>query len=389
MARPIIDIGMRIDISDQIADIEKQLNSLANKAGGKMTKEVSNQIAALESELKGLQDSFAKLNTSKLSSKTFQSATKEITSQIAELDKRTTALETGMTELIRVMSATDGGIMEKALKQVSAQMEAVKKNAQDATKAVGDMVSSFEGSANVRISTGQDEGTLKKELKELQQLSQAIGKIREDELYSPYKGSVEEYIKEIEALYSKYNDIMDKMGEENLDVNAYSSLRSELIKTSTAFSTLYNSIPDNFFDTVSGKKFSGTPFVDIAEIIKDDLSALQLEISSRIDAINTSLANIGQGVAVDNVKNKLTVPLDISTSQTTLLKRAKDIVDSVQPYLNNYPLKVQFILQSGYSSKKTNSLLSQMQKEISELPDEVNKSGIQELYDKIAKDFNK
>lgn len=389
MARPIIDIGMRIDISDQIADIEKQLNGLASKAGGKMTKEVSNQIAALESELKSLQDSFARLNTSKLSTKTFQAATKEITSQIAELDKRTTALESGMTELIRTMSASDGGAMANALKQVSAQMDAVKKNAQDATKAVGEMVSSFEGSSTIRLSTGQDEGSLKRELKELQQLSQAIGKIRNDDLYSPYKGSVEEYVKEVDALYSKYNDIMNKIGEDNLDPEVYGSLRSELIKTATAFSTLYNSIPDNFFDTVSEKKFSGTLFGDVAEIIKEDLSGLQLEISSRIDAINTSLSNIGNGVVVDNVKNKLTVPLDISTSQTTLLKRAREIVDGVQPYLNNYPLKVQFILQSGYSSKKTNSLLSQMQKEINELPDEVNKSGIQELYDKIAKDFNK
>lgn len=389
MARPIIDVGLRIDISDQIADIEKQLSGLANKAGGKMTKEVANQIAALESELKSLQDSFSKLNTNKLSSKTFQAATKEITTQIAELDKRTTALEVGMTELIKTMSSTDGGIMANSLKQVSAQMDMVKKNAEDATKAVGDMVSSFEGSSTVRLSTGQDEGSLRKELKDLQQLSKTISQIRNDDLYSSYKGSVEEYAKEIDTLYSKYNDVMNKMSEEGLDAGTYESLRSELVKLASSFSTLYNSIPDDFFDSITSKKFSGTPFDDISEIIKEDLSSLQLEISSRIDAINTSLAGIGEGTAIDEKKQKLTVPLDISTNQTTLLKRAEEIVDAVQPKLNNYPLKVQFILQSGYSSKKTNSLLKQMQSEINELPEEIDKAGLQDLYDKIAKDFNK
>ena len=153
MARPIIDVGLRIDISDQIASIEKQLNGLANKAGGKMTKEVANQIAALESELKGLQDSFAKLNTSKLSTKTFQAATKEITAQIAELDKRTSALEASMAALVKSMPS-DGASIANPFKQVAAEIDSVKKNAQEATKAVGDMVSAFEGSSNVRLSTG-------------------------------------------------------------------------------------------------------------------------------------------------------------------------------------------------------------------------------------------
>ena len=385
--KKIIDVGLKIDIADQIKELEQQFDSLSSRAGSKMSKGMADQIASIKDELKTLSEQFNTLSFSKTNSAQFTNTTKNILEQVNNLSKRTSALEEGMSSLISSMSQHAGDALKEDLKGISQQMEATRESAVQTIDAINTIQKGLGNSTNISIDTNISESSLKKEQKKLESTLAKISKIENlDFGNEAYEKTTQKFTEEISELIEEYNRLEAELSQGDLPTEDYEKFSNAIVDVSTKIKALIDSVPD----TAEFDKLLGSDSIkQITDRIDEMLDNLKLRIESRMDEIRKLIANVGDTAVVDTEKNRLTVPLDISTSATTLLKRAEKLIDRIQPYLNNYPLKLQFVLQSGYSSRKTNSLLSQFQKQIDGLPSEIDKSGIQELFDSITKDFNK
>lgn len=389
--KKVIDVGLRIDIGDQIKELEKQFDSLSNRAGTKMSKDMAEQIASIKSELQDLNKQFNSLQKTTINTSTFQKNTKSIVEQVNNLSKRTDALEEGMSSLINSMSQHAGDELKKDLESISKQMDSTKQSAIGMINAVDSIHKALGQDANIKIETNIDRSSLEKEQHGLEEFYKKIQKgLTLDFEGEAFDGSIDKLIEDFEKLISRYNELENELAKDNLPINEYNKLSNEIVDVANKISELTYNIPDTpIFEKIFDYDFSVGKLNDFNDKIAEMLGSLASRVSSRLNEIRNELSNLTDGVSVDDKGRRLTVPLDISTNATTLVKRAKTIIDNAQPHLNKYPIKLQFVLQSGYSSRKTNSILSQMQKEIDELPAEIDKTGIQELYNDLSKDFNK
>lgn len=397
MSKPIVDVGIRIDISDQIQDLERQLDSLSNRAGSKMTKGMADQVASIQQAIKELQAQFNSINTNKLNRKTFEDLSKGLIKQIDSIDQRTTALEQEMAALVGTMSKHVGDAFKKDLDSFSRSMATTTQNAKEAVGAIDHLYSTFNKTPNVKAHTGIDDSALEKEYKKLTSIMQIIDDINQNQYNdNPYMGSTKKLAQTLDDLTKEYLRLEDALKAPDLPIEEYNKFTLELAKTAKKIEELQYNAADEKYSDVFTLDFSGMKLQDITGRIEETLDKLSERIHDRLEEIKRQSAGITDTISAEIEKKsngasetkRLTVPLDISTGVNTLVQRAKEIVDKTQPHLNDYPLKLQFVLQSGYSSKKTNKLLSQMQSEIDSLPEQVDKSGLRELFDSIAKDFS-
>lgn len=397
MSKPIVDVGIRIDISDQIQDLERQLDSLSNRAGSKMTKGMADQVASIQQAIKELQAQFNSINTNKLNRKTFEDLSKGLIKQIDSIDQRTTALEQEMAALVGTMSKHVGDAFKKDLDSFSRSMATTTQNAKEAVGAIDHLYSTFNKTPNVKAHTGIDDSALEKEYKKLTSIMQIIDDINQGRYNdNPYMGSTKKLAQTLDDLTKEYLRLEDALKAPDLPIEEYNKFTLELAKTAKKIEELQYNAADKKYSDVFTLDFSGMKLQDITGRIEETLDKLSERIHDRLEEIKRQSAGITDTISAEIEKKsngasetkRLTVPLDISTGVNTLVQRAKEIVDKTQPHLNDYPLKLQFVLQSGYSSKKTNKLLSQIQSEIDSLPEQVDKSGLRELFDSIAKDFS-
>ena len=397
MSKPIVDVGIRIDISDQIKDLERQLDSLSNRAGNKMTKGMADQVASIQQAIKELQAQFNSINTNKLNRKTFEDLSKGLIKQIDSIDQRTTALEQEMAALVGTMSKHVGDAFKKDLDSFSRSMATTTQNAKEAVGAIDHLYSTFNKTPNVRTHTGIDASSLEKEAKKLTEIAKVIEDINQFNFENDnYEGSTKKLAQSFDDLINEYLRLEEVLKSPDLPVKEYNKFALELVKTAKKIRELQDSANREKYDDVFELDFSGMKLQEVTGRIEETLDKLSDRIQDRLNEIKRESVGITDTISAEIEKKangtsetkRLTVPLDISTGVNTLVQRAKEIVDKTQPHLNDYPLKLQFVLQSGYSSKKTNKLLSQIQSEIDSLPEQVNKSGLQELFDNIAKDFS-
>lgn len=384
MSRPIIDVGLKIDISDQIKLLQDQLDSLATQAGKGLSKTAAAEINSLKNEIAQLENKLQNLgNSGGVSNNKFNKTVSTLNKEIVDLQKRTYALEEGMSSLIQTLSKNDGGKFKSTLKEIEVQMESLRRNTADTISTIKDFRELSAKSANTNLINQKDISSNKTELKELEKALSTIKKIQDEDFDVDTSNlSEKSLLKTFDELYEKVIKTDEALKKTDTNTESYSLLRQELLQTAESFSKLYMSVPMDISDDAlnSVEKLSSR----VNSIISD----LELSISTRINQINSALANIGND-KTSLEKNKLSIPLTPGTSATALAKRVRLVIDETQGKINNYPLKVQFVLASGYSSKKTNTMLRQFQKEIDQIPDSIDKKNIQNLFDTLSKDFKK
>lgn len=394
--KAVIDVGIRIDVKDQLRDIANQIDALAASAGKGISKATANEMSEIKGVIKDIQSQVDKINYGKVSTKTFEAANKTIMSQIENLEKRTSALELGMKGLIDTMSQAEGGKFAGELANLSTLMSNFTQDTRNALEVAQEFQKTVQksgGTAN--IVNDKDVQKLEEEKNKLEAIMGLISGKRRSSVKIPtgdfkaldktINAAIKAYeeLEELESSKSKKNKNQGRILELQRELGIYYSKLKDVLNNKDF--KLSGQLADSFNEE----------FTHIEQILKSRESSIRERINSITEMLSSSTAEAAKGISntggaeYNEEKNKVTVPMKISTSPTTLLKEAERIIDSVNANLKNEPLEIEFKLISGYSSKKTNQALKQFQGEIDALEDGLVKDEFQDIYNKIAKDFNK
>jgi len=394
--KSVIKVGIQLTgYEEQINEIQKQLDAISNQAGGKLSKTASKEIAELKNSIKEINETINSLGSSKVSKKAFSDATKNINQQLSALEKRTGYLEQEMSALIQTMSASDGGKMAKNMDGLKKSMSDVVDESRNVVSAITSINRAVDSSSNASLVDQSSVAELQKELDLLNKVESKIKKVisgnaslddvnidTSDVLNA--QSQVRKYYLEVEKANKTIKEIGTPATPDDylkLDgaignlVDSYSKLQEAVTQYESSYQKI--KLPDKIKNAIDENR--------------DSVAKFESEVIDRMANVKRAISSMGNEGAIkqDKENQSLTIPLDIRTTPKGLTTKAEYIISQTQKAIERTPLEVQFVLISGYSSKRTNSILKNFQKQIDELEDEASKSGLQEVYDKIAKDFSK
>lgn len=392
----VIDVPLRLDLKDQLNDIANQLSSLATIGGKNMSAAMSGRMKEVQKQVAEIQETLNKLSFNKLNAKTFEDTSKALLSQISDLEKRTSALEVGMQGLVDTLSKEDGSKMANAMKDLSSAMENVRTNTEQTVGVIKEFqnITSKNG-ATVNLVNSEELERLQKEkdlLSDIQKLIMGKKKPKSLDLDYSDANKTAEKIREIIDVVNRLDTALEEVND---NPKAFGSDKIAELQRSILIN--YRKLREIDQTKIGSGLAEGID--DALSLAKEHITAFKNTVEDRVKSVNDALDQINKGVSSigiggsgtkgNQTMQSLKVPLDVKGSPTDLAKKAGAIVEAAQKYMDKYPLEVGFKLVSEYSSKKTNSLLSDLQKEINDLEDEATKLDFQDLYDRLAKDFQK
>ena len=385
-----IDVSLRItDLKDQLNEILSQLDHVATAGGKSISKAMTGEMTAVQKQVAEIQKTLDQLTFGKVNSKTFEDANKALLSQITDLEKRTSALETGMKGVLDIMSKTEGGKFAGSVKDLTDAMNKACTSAQDFVKEFKEVqeVTSKPVSSGGGLIDEKQLADLQKQKQLLESMQKLLSGKRKAKLDLDYKDQnktnqeIQKIISTIQLLGNQLDELDDKA-----DPTRVAQLQKNLV---TSFKAL---------ESVDKKQISGSlsqAIDDAVDLAKESLIEFEGTIDERVKGINNTIDELNKGISKigtgtgnkKETEEKLQVPLEAKGSPTELAKSASKIIEAAQKYMDKYPLKVPFKLSSEYSSKKTNALLADFQKEINDIEDEATRLDFQDLFNRLSKDF--
>lgn len=372
----VIDIPLTSDVEGFVSNIKSQLGKVKNVG-------IKVDTKSLEDALDAYLKTFKEISNQKLNTGTFSKAQKEISTEIDSLRRRTEALEEGMASLIDVMSGADGG-------KFASELSAIKQNMldlSDATRQTVSAVSQLTGNGNV--------GDLKSLSKAL---SDVINAYNADTNTTQKFKSEKAAISAVVKAYEEYNDVYDKIDsleDSGIDTTAkqkeLANLQEQLVKTGKAITELMD---------VAGEKFGasfhenqdpfGSYFKDIYASIVETTKKIVDTVRTRRNEIEQELKKVqqpstSQGISATEQSAK--IEAKIATTTKGLKTQLQNLLDSVQPYLDENPLEVNVTLASGWGTRKNAELIKQFQAQIDAISEQTDVSQIEKLLNDINKSF--
>ena len=387
----IIQIGFYSDVDSFVDEIRRKL--LAVKDWG-VADSLKDEIIDIEKMLSGLSKSFSEGMSSKLDTKSFAAFEKKITAEVNAVTKRVDLLETSLKGLATAFADVDNTGLSKFIESIDSD--------------IGNLKNTVEGSIDVlekfvdikAQSNGQVEIVSEAELKNLENEKELLSdiielqrKIVNDDIVgsislSSAPNSFNKNLNKITETYQELENTLKeiKKAEKSSDESSLTKLQNKYAKTFMDLRSLMDqmetfgkadSIPDSIYEGMQ----NGVDYID--ELAKR--AQMRLEDLEKIS--NKSVAK--SFIPYDKSKNVFSTPIEISTTGRGLAAQARRIIESAQNQLKDEPLKINFALTSKYSSKKTNALLVEWQKQINSIEDTDLRGKFEDLYSTIAKDFQK
>ena len=375
---PVIDVGFTGDINSFISDIKKKLGSVK---GIGLDKAFDHDIADMIKMLSELQTAFDNIGKSKVNTSSFAKAQKEITDKIQLLETRTTALEDGMAQLISTMSKADGGKFAKELQEIIVNMSTL----QDVTVGVSKVIQQV-SDANINTSG------LDKVLDTLKSISDIRPReITEEDIFGDFKTAK----KNIIGLYNEINKKKKELA--NTDNSSeegqlhIAELQKQIVQLGNDYKSIFNANYEIFgeqFDEAIIKigKMDGA-FFDLEERIDSILNNIKNDVQISIEKINSNINDLSFETST-NGKQQLSVPLVISTKESTLLKRAEEIIDTVSNSLQDKPIQVSIVLASAWGTRKSNEIFKDFQNQIDNLSKSTDVTELRKLADDASNYLN-
>lgn len=372
----VIDIPLTSDVEGFVSNIKSQLGKVKNVG-------IKVDTKSLEDALDAYLKTFKEISNQKLNTGTFSKAQKEISTEIDSLRRRTEALEEGMASLIDVMSGADGGKFASELSTIKQNML----DLSDATRQTVSAVSQLTGNGNID------------ELKSLSKaLSDVVNAYNADTNTTQKFKSEKAAISAVVKAYEEYNDIYDKIDsleDSGIDTTAkqkeLANLQEQLVKTGKAITELMD---------VAGEKFGtsfhenqdpfGSYFKDIYASIVETTKKIVDTVRTRRNEIEQELKKVqqpstSQGISATEQSAK--IEAKIATTTKGLKTQLQNLLDSVQPYLDENPLEVNVTLASGWGTRKNAELIKQFQAQIDAISEQTDVSQIEKLLNDINKSF--
>ena len=390
-----ISIGLTADIQDFIKNLQNQFGSLK---GLGLDKAAKTDIDNIMKMLNDLSKSISNLGGSKVNTSTFAKAQKEILDKVQMLEARTNALEQNMASLISTMSKADGGKFANQMKEIAQTMEMVS----ESTQRTVNSISSFSNESTGRIDS------LKANLVDLERIIETFNKDFDVKMdFTSFKAARDYLVKlytDIQSLKKEATSIGTPTTDE--DVRKLAVLQQKIVELSRTFEEVYDQQLDGPFAsqfekaTIAFKKGDEEikrSFDDLEENldatmqsivnnVKNSIRVAKTEIESLADAkIDSAISTDSSGVSQNG--RGLTVPLDISTKSSTLLKRAIEIINVVNDSLKDSPVHAEVVLTTEWGTRKSNELLKQFQSQIDSLSTEADVSELRKLSEEISASF--
>lgn len=393
----------------------KEINTLSGKV--QLPKNLIDQINDLTQAVEAMKASTATLGKTKVDSKEYKEFVANITKAFNELNQRVTVLEQAMTTIGKSQDVS--GIVNSINK--------IKDNAVEATDAINkmnettNMVSKNRTTAkSIDIKSYQKLLDLFTKIKELEDSSigdnSAIGKkansmtsktviknLREqlelaqdlqaelDNIYSSKKlGNGKKFFEIAEQLKSTLN-IIDKLQARYESINGEGTLAK--IEFAPGFKT---NMDESIVDVENGFRDFIKDISKQVDIVNKKIATIPQqtkEVSKEIKQSSDSTKSEAQeGLSLGKTKyskskSQITIPLHLRKDEYEKFKKEIDVIlEQIQD--NIKPLEVRVALVSGYKTKKTEELASQLQNDLSNLDDKEIRGKVSDLIDNLQRSFD-
>lgn len=391
----VIQIGFWSDVDGFVKEIRQKLSDVKNWGFEDSFKD---EIERIDKMLSNLSKSFSDGMNSKLDTKSFAEFEKKITEDVNKVSGRVDNLEDTLNGLILTFNSVDSGKFRTYLSSIGSDMGSLQTKIEvtiNAVKELRDIVDKSNG--KIQLADNSEVASLDKEiadLKEIQKLRKDIDKITDDKSigstriaknFLDAKKQVSMLSSEINKAQKELSDFVASGGEgEKL-----TSLQKRLAVLTEQIASLFEHAGRYYEGNVD--QIFTSQIEEIMYKAEGDVRSFEKDVEVRLSDLKRIKNSLGDpsAISMDKEKTTLTIPLGISTTNKRLTNEAIKIINKTQKELKKYPLKIDFVLTSKYSSKKTNALLSEWQKQIDNIEDEELKEKFKGLYETIAKDFQK
>ena len=388
----LIKVGLTADVQSFVKEVKKELASVK---GLGLSDAIKDEIKDIEAMLDGLAKSFSDGMDMKLDTKTFAVFEQKISKDMQAIDKRVTTLEDSMQALVTTMDAADSGKMTSFLEEVGSKMQLLDGFTAETVKTMRELMDIVSKSGGtIKFADNSDVKVLESEIVDLKKIQDLVNAINNDKNIGSKSLPLNNVAKAAKQINDTYDRLIDVQNEYNKALDSaddttitriqkkYVETYSELEGLRAQFQTLYPAEEDKDYVKNIAKTLYNA---------RDIIDEFANRATERIGQVSRSLNSLGQSSAISMDKEKTTikVPMEISTTGRGLGEKARRIIETAQNTIKDTPLKVDFALQSKYSSKKTNELLKEWQNQIGEIDNPELREKFSNLYDVIAKDFQK
>lgn len=393
----VIDVGFAADVKNFVNDIESQFKNVnfndmlgLSDAFDKQAKDVRNQLSKLKTEIDEVINGNVKNDPSK---------------QIQALNKSVNTLAVNFKEMVKAMPMSESGKLTAELDGIISDMNELSNvcdNATNAIKKVSDVAN-----GDIKFTSKEQSEELNTLLATFQKLviiaKNVDGQLAKKSDKTHY-ANTKEVLDDIIISYKKYMDIENRVVdlEENntltnsQKVKEMDKLNQQYLETSINLQRLFTTYRELGGNEDVKVNFDGYKIAiqNVREDVESQFDTLLSYVSKRQAEIQQEIYNLGgnnlskvtKSISSNN-KNKITVPLDISTRSSTLLKTALGIIEDVQSKLVNNPLQVQVALVSPYKTKRNSEILEQITGSLDNIQDGEIKNKLSNLIENLNKQF--
>ncbi len=363
----VVSIGFSFkkELEETCSIIEKELNNIGgdvNLSEG-LKKQIKELKTALESLQKDFSTSFEKIGKSKLDTKTFADFEKKVNKQLS-------SIRTEIGNLKSQLGSIDSSV---GIDNISKQLNNLDSSAKKATKAVSDLIGQTK--SNQKQNTFIDTDSTIKGLQEVKRLLADVSK--EDYDFGYGSKSAADLTKSLDGLIDKYYKIESEIDElsssmQNIDkgTQTYKEAELQLSKMRLELGKCALEMDDILGATNSEKiNWSKTflnedDLVDLVDNTLKELKKFKSEAQSIISSTNVSIekktsSNSKSKSSYDLSKNKISIPVSLSTKQSTINKQLDEMIANLQERAAKSPIiaPVKLRVDSEYekSEKDTNA----------------------------------
>lgn len=371
----VIRIPLETDVQGFVADIKKQIKGVKDLG-------LDVDTSSLENALDSYLDAFKKISNQKLNTSSFTKAQESVVKEIDALKQRTSALESGFASLIDVMKNAEGGKFANSLQDI-------KQNMQSLYDVTAQTVGAIQQIGNVNGGTSTLEKTLSV-LKEVQNVKSY--KASDDEIFGDFKTAKNNLIQ-------LYNEIIKKRTElANMPVNTdddrlkVAEMQKEVSELSEKwkgiFSANYDKFEDSFDAYILKIGNANRSFDNLSETVEKTLNSIRDNVDTNVSYIEKSLNVLSSINATSEDKSALgDIHVKVATTPKGLKTQLTNLLESVQPYLDENPLEVGVTIATEWGTRRNKELLKQFQQQIDNLSEDTDVSALRNLYEDIQKSF--
>lgn len=386
----IIDVGFEADISDLISEIERQFKNInfddmidLSDAFNNQAKDIKKQLSQIKNDIDAALSGTTKSDLNK---------------QVQTLNKAVGTLSSSFKEMIKIMPTSQASKFTSELDSITSEIKEVSDVCDNAATAVQHLHDASNG--NIEIVNSE-------KIKELQNILDILEKVDDYQYSNKSYTNIESTINGIIDSYKRYMDIIDEISNVEDNSSLTNSQKAfEIDKLKAEWYELCGVLNELFYtykkfggkesqklEIFSGFEISPRKIMSQIEADSEELrtyilkrkTEIQSELNNLIGSSTVDVTNPVNEVNNQTKKNKITVPLDISTKASTLYKTAMAIISDAQSKLDGKPLEVQVALVSNRKTKKNKEILSQISGQLENISDGDIKSKLTDLITNLNK----